>query len=63
MDKIKERMQKMTNGEIVDVLKGLINNHSDAEDLVFDIGLDILHDKTTEDQYVKIMDNLQSIMR
>lgn len=57
---VEAKMAKMGNAEIYDVLIGLKGRVGDAENMVFEIGLDILMERLPEEKLIAVLAELEA---
>ena len=55
---VKAKLNRMTSGEVYEVLLGLKERFDDAAMMVFDVALDVLESKVSETEFLRLAENL-----
>lgn len=58
MDAIKNKLNNMMAGEVLEILHSLKDKFDDASMLVFEIGLEVLESKVSEEKFIEVTANL-----
>jgi hypothetical protein len=61
MDKLKEKLQGMTSGELWEILIGLIGSLDDASCMVYELAIDAFESKVSDDVFVDRLNKLDAM--